>query len=47
MKKKILLTIFIFLLLILLSKSIFAVTIVIDPGHGGKDTGAINEKLDL
>ena len=47
MKKKLLLTIFTFLLLILLSKSIFAITIVIDPGHGGKDTGAINTKLGL
>lgn len=47
MKKKLLLTIFTFLLIILLSKSIYAVTIVIDPGHGGKDTGAINTKLGL
>lgn len=47
MKKKILLTFFLFLLIILLSKSIFAITIVLDPGHGGKDTGAINTKLGL
>ena len=47
MKKKILTMFFIFLLVILLSKSIFAVTIVLDPGHGGIDTGAINKKLGI
>ena len=47
MKKKILYTLLFFLLFLFLSKSVSAVTIVIDPGHGGKDTGAINTKLNL
>lgn len=47
MKKKLLLITFIFLLLLFLSKASFAVTIVLDPGHGGSDVGATNKRLNL
>ena len=47
MKSKLKHIFFIFVLLILLSNSCYAVTIVLDPGHGGADTGAINKNLGL
>ena len=47
MRKKFIYFTFIILFILFLSKSVCAVTIALDPGHGGKDTGAINEKLGL
>lgn len=47
MKRKLLFTLFIFLFMLFLSNYTHAYTIVLDPGHGGKDSGAINKKLNL
>lgn len=48
MKVKVITFMFIFLFFLLfISKPILGVTIVLDPGHGAKDTGAINYSLGL
>ena len=39
--KKLIIMIAIFIICILIGKEVNAMTIVLDPGHGGRDTGAI------
>ena len=45
MTKKIVISIFILLFILIFQNKVHAFTIVLDPGHGGKDTGAINGEL--